>query len=445
MENLVFRNNNAFNFLSDGEIQSFQQQLYHHQIALAEKKTPGSDFLGWLELPSTLPEDLIKDIEKTAASIRKSSDYFVVIGIGGSYLGARAVIESLRNSFSDFDSSAPKIIYAGHNLSEDYLAELVEFLNDKNFSLTVISKSGTTTEPAVAFRILKNLLEEKVGVEAARERIIAVTDKEKGALKELSRQNGYKTYVVPDDVGGRFSVLTPVGLLPIAVAGFDIRKLIEGAKRMHRISGASSSLLVNPSALYAATRNVLYNKGYKTEILVNYRPKLQYFGEWWKQLYGESEGKDGKGIFPAAVNFTTDLHSMGQYIQDGRRELFETVISVAEANKKIKIPEDPKDLDGLNYLAGKNVEFVNQMAEKGTTLAHIDGGVPVLQIVIPQINEFYLGQMIYFFELACAYSGLILGVNPFDQPGVEAYKRNMFALLGKPGYKDEELRKRAGL
>jgi len=445
MENLIFRNNLASKFIKDADIQSFQQELYHQQIAIAERKTPGSDFLGWVDLPSEISEDLLNDIEKTAQKIRAISDYFVVIGIGGSYLGARAVIESLRNSFSDFNDSMPKIIYAGHNLSEDYLAEMMEFLKDKSFSMAVISKSGTTTEPAVAFRLLKKLMEEKVGKEASRERIIAITDKEKGALKVLANQNGYKTYVVPDDVGGRFSVLTPVGLLPIAVAGFDIKQLVEGAQRMQRITGASSSLLVNSAALYAVTRNVLLKAGFNTEVLVNFRPKLQYFGEWWKQLYGESEGKDGKGIFPAAVNFTTDLHSMGQYIQDGRRELFETVITVEKPNKKILVPADEQNLDGLNYLAGKNVEFVNQMAEKGTALAHIDGGVPVLQIVIPTINEFYLGQLIYFFELACAYSGLILGVNPFDQPGVEAYKKNMFSLLGKPGFEDDELRKRAGV
>lgn len=445
MENLIFRNNLAAKYLSDNDIHNFQQELYHQQIAIAEKKTPGNSFLGWVDLPSNITDEIIDDINTTAIKIRENCDYFVVIGIGGSYLGARAVIESLRNSFADFDNSQPKVLYAGHNLSEDYLAEMLEFLRDKRFSMAVISKSGTTTEPAVAFRLLKKLLEEKVGKEAARERIIAITDKEKGALKTLSTQNGYKTYVVPDDIGGRFSVLTPVGLLPIAVAGFDITQLVEGAKRMQRITGASSSLLVNPAALYAVTRNVLLDKGFNTEILVNYRPKLQYMGEWWKQLYGESEGKDGKGIFPAAVNFTTDLHSMGQYIQDGRRELFETVISVEKPNKKILIPEDEQDLDGLNYLKGKNVEFVNQMAEKGTALAHLDGGVPVLQILIPEINEFYLGQLIYFFELACAYSGLILGVNPFDQPGVEAYKRNMFTLLGKPGYEDDELRNRAGV
>jgi len=445
MENLKFKNNLASDFVKDSDIQLFQKELYHHQIAISERKTPGSDFLGWVNLPTDLSENLLNDIEETAEKIRSISDYFVVIGIGGSYLGARAVIESLSNSFSDYNDSFPKILYAGHNLSEDYLAEMIEFLADKNFSIAVISKSGTTTEPAVAFRLLKKLLEEKVGKEAARERIIAITDKEKGALKVLANQNGYKTYIVPDDVGGRFSVLTPVGLIPIAVAGFDIKQLVEGARRMQRITNNSSSLLVNPAALYAVTRNILLNKGYNVEILVNFRPKLQYFGEWWKQLYGESEGKDGKGIFPAAVNFTTDLHSMGQYIQDGRRELFETVITVENPNKNILVPSDEQDLDGLNYLSGKNVEFVNQMAEKGTVLAHIDGGVPVLQVVIPEINEFYLGQLIYFFELACAYSGLILGVNPFDQPGVEAYKKNMFSLLGKPGFEDEDLRKRAGV
>jgi len=311
--------------------------------------------------------------------------------------------------------------------------------------MAVISKSGTTTEPAVAFRLLKQLLEKKVGQEAAKERIIAITDKEKGALKILANQNDYKTYVVPDNVGGRFSVLTAVGLLPIAVAGFDISRLVKGAKKMQEICGASSLLAENPAAHYAASRNILYQKGFKTEILVSFRPKLQYFGEWWKQLFGESEGKEGKGIFPAAVNFTTDLHSMGQYIQDGQRTIFETFITVEKPNKSLKIPSEEQNLDGLNYLAGKDIEFVNRRAEMATAIAHVDGGVAVLQIIIPEINENSIGQLIYFFEKACAYSGLILGVNPFDQPGVEAYKKNMFSLLGKPGFEDKKLNERAGL
>lgn len=445
MENLTFKNQMAQSFINEGEIEQFQQTLYHLQIALSEKKTKGSDFLGWLNLPTEQDQNLIKDIQQTAKQIQAISDYFVVVGIGGSYLGARAAIEALSNNFSSMDASKPKILYAGHNLSEDYLAELVAFLEDKSFSLAVISKSGTTTEPAVAFRILKNLLENKFGTAGAQERIIAITDAKKGALKTLATQKHYKTYVVPDDVGGRFSVLTAVGLLPIAVAGFDVGKLMDGARRMQRICGSSSSLLVNPAALYAVNRNILYQKNFSTEILVNYQPKLQYLGEWWKQLFGESEGKEGKGIFPASVNFTTDLHSMGQYIQEGRRILFETTIHIQNPEHSITIPKDEQDLDGLNYLAGKNVEFVNQMAEKGTALAHTDGGVPQLQIVIPKLDAFYLGQLFYFFELACAYSGLILDVNPFNQPGVEAYKKNMFSLLGKKGYENEALRKRAGL
>lgn len=445
MENITVKTRFAENFLSQDELQSYQQKLNQIQQLIAEKKTPGNEFLGWVNLPSEITENIITDISQTADYLRAKSDYFVVIGIGGSYLGARAVIEALENSFSSFMSGGTKILYAGQNLSEDYLAELIDFLRDKSFSMAVISKSGTTTEPAVAFRLLKNLLESQVGKAEARKRIVAITDKAKGALKQLSEQEEYKTYVVPDDIGGRFSVLTPVGLLPIAMAGFDIKKLVDGALAMQKITTDSSTLNINPAALYAAARNVLLNKGFQTEIMVSFNPRLQYFSEWWKQLYGESEGKDGKGLFPASVNFTTDLHSMGQYIQDGPRNLFETVITIQKANKSIHIPEEKQDLDGLNYLSGKSIDFVNQMAEKGTILAHNDGGVPVLQIVLPQINEFYLGQLIYFFEIACAYSGIILQVNPFDQPGVEAYKKNMFILLGKPGFNDEELKRRAGI
>lgn len=445
MENITVKTTYAEQFLTSDEINAYQQQLYQIQLSLKNHQTPGNDFLGWLKLPAEISVELIEDIQNTASQIRSECDYFVVIGIGGSYLGARAVIEALSNPFDQYSSTGPKILYAGHNLSEEYLAELVEFLKDKRFSMTVISKSGTTTEPAVAFRLLKNLLEQQVGRAEAAKRITAITDQSKGALKKLATEEGYKTYVVPDDVGGRFSVLTPVGLLPIAVAGFDVAKLVDGAKRIYNTTNESSSVLINPGARYAAARNVLHSKGFLTEILVSFNPKMQYFNEWWKQLYGESEGKDGKGIFPASVNFTTDLHSMGQYIQDGRRHIFETVISIGKSNKNLTIPAMDEDLDGLNYLAGKNIEFVNLMAEKGTILAHNDGGVPVLNIHIPSLNEFYLGQLIYFFELACAYSGLILGVNPFDQPGVEAYKRNMFSLLGKPGFEDAELKKRAGI
>lgn len=435
----------AKGFLSIKELQSYQQEINEIDADIIAKKTPGNDFLGWVNLPVEIDKNMIDNIQQTAQAIRKSSDYFVVIGIGGSYLGARAVAEALENNFAGYGSDSTKLIYAGQNLSEDYLAELIEFLDDKSYSIAVISKSGTTTEPAVAFRLLKNHLEEKLGKAEAGNRIIAITDHSRGALKKLADQEGYKTYIVPDDVGGRFSVLTPVGLLPIAVAGFDIQKLIEGAKKMHSISRESCSIESNPAALYAVSRNVLYNRGFKTEVMVSFNPKMHYFSEWWKQLYGESEGKNGKGIFPASVSFTTDLHSMGQYIQDGQRNLFETVLTIEKANKEIKIPFEDQDLDGLNYLTDKNVEFVNKMAEKGTVLAHNDGGVPVLQLMVPELNEFFIGQLIYFYELACAYSALILGVNPFDQPGVEAYKKNMFILLGKPGFSDDELRKRAGL
>jgi glucose-6-phosphate isomerase len=442
---ISLKTNFAKDFLNEEELQAYQQQLFKIQKDIQDRKTPGAEFLGWVDLPANIEEKVIQKVERLAKKMQELSDFHVVIGIGGSYLGARAVIESLDSNFPCQTEKRTQVIYAGQNLSEDYLAELIEFLKDKSFTLSVISKSGTTTEPAVAFRLLKQELENKYGKEEAAERIIAITDKEKGALKQLATQEDYETFVVPDDVGGRFSVLTPVGLLPIAIAGFDIQQLLAGAKRIHNISAESSSLLINPAALYAAARNVLYNKGYQTEVLVSYNPRLTYFSEWWKQLYGESEGKDGKGIFPASVSFTTDLHSMGQYLQDGRRVLFETVISIDKPNKKVLIPADDANLDGLNYLADKRVEFVNQMAEKGTILAHNDGGVPVLQLQVPELNAFYIGQLIYFFELACAYSGLILGVNPFDQPGVEAYKKNMFSLLGKPGFEDEELRKRAGL
>jgi glucose-6-phosphate isomerase len=386
-----------------------------------------------------MDESLVHSIEQIAEKIRKKAELFVVIGIGGSYLGARAVIEALSHNFQYLkkDNKNPLIVYAGQNMGEDYLADLLEILDHKEYAITVISKSGTTTEPAVAFRILKNHLEKKYGKKEASERIIAITDKAKGALKKLAAEEGYATFVVPDDIGGRYSVLTPVGLLPIAVAGFDIRKLIKGAKDMQELNLQTSSVKSNPITLYAATRNALYKKGKLVEILVNYQPNLYYFTEWWKQLYGESEGKEGKGIFPAGVNFTSDLHSMGQYIQEGQRILFETVLSVEKPNKNLAVPNDKNDLDGLNYIAGKKLHEVNAMAELGTTLAHVEGGVPNIQIQIPQISEYYLGQLIYFFEMACAVSGYILNINPFDQPGVEAYKTNMFALLGKAGFENE--------
>ena len=439
MKTIAVNIDNIKEFATVDEINDLQSQINENHKSLLEKTGKGNDFLGWIDLPENTDKGLLASINEVAAKIRRKAEIFVVIGIGGSYLGARAVIEALSNNFEALRKrdNNPLIVYAGHNIGEDYLSELLEILDDREYAMTVISKSGTTTEPALAFRLLKNHLENKYGKEEARTRIIAITDKSRGALKKLADNEGYQTYVVPDDVGGRYSVLTPVGLLPIAVAGFDIEKLIEGAAVMQKINAASSSLETNPMALYAAARNVLYGKGKLVEIMVNYQPNLYYFIEWWKQLYGESEGKEGKGIFPAGVNFTSDLHSMGQYIQDGQRILFETVLSVDTPKKEVKIPFDDDNLDGLNYLAGKRVSEVNKMAELGTTIAHVEGGVPNIKIGIPEVNEYYTGQLIYFFEMACALSGYILGVNPFDQPGVEAYKRNMFALLAKPGFEKE--------
>lgn len=396
----------------------------------------GNDFLGWVNLPSSTPASLIEDIENVAKSLRESCEVVVAIGIGGSYLGAKAVIEALSDSFAAYrQGDAPKVLFAGQNIGEDYLYELKDFLKGKKFGIIVISKSGTTTEPAIAFRMLKEQLEAELGKAEASKRIIAITDAKRGALRQLATEEGYKTFVIEDNVGGRFSVLTPVGLLPIAVAGFDIKALMEGAIEMEKATVAANDS--NPSFLYAITRNALYKAGKKIEILVNYNPKLHYFGEWWKQLYGESEGKDNKGIFPAAVDNSTDLHSMGQWIQEGERIIFETVISVEEQKHTLTIPSDDANLDGLNYIAGKRVDQVNKMAELGTRIAHVDGGVPNMIVTIPALKERYLGQLIYFFEKACGISGYILDVNPFNQPGVEAYKRNMFALLEKPGYEKE--------
>ena len=390
----------------------------------------GNDFLGWLHLPSSITEAELADIEATAAGLRATCDFVVTIGIGGSYLGAKAVIEALSSSFDAYEGGKCKVLFAGNNIGEDYIAELMNLLKGKKFGIVVISKSGTTTEPAIAFRLLKDMLEKQEGKEEAAKRIVAITDAKKGALRSLATQEGYKTYVIPDNVGGRFSVLTPVGLLPIAVAGFDIKALVAGAVEMEQ--GNNDDVFT-----YAQTRNALYQSGKKIEILVNFCPRLHYFAEWWKQLYGESEGKDHLGIFPASVDFTTDLHSMGQWIQDGERTIFETVLSVGEQSHSVEIPHDEANLDGLNFLAGKRVDEVNKMAELGTRLAHVDGGVPNLLITIPALTEQYLGQLIYFFEKACGVSGYILGVNPFNQPGVEAYKKNMFALLNKPGYEAE--------
>lgn len=400
---------------------------------------PGNDFLGWMSLPSSITEAHLKDIEDTAAVLRAKCEVVVVIGIGGSYLGTKAVLEALNNSFDwlQHDRKNPVVIYAGHQIGEDYLFELSEILKGKQFGIINISKSGTTTEPALAFRILKKQLEDAVGKEEAKHRIVAVTDKARGALRTLANQEGYKTFVIPDDVGGRFSVLTPVGLLPIAVAGISIRDLVAGAVAMQKATDINVPFAENIASIYAATRNALYANGKKIEILANFHPKLHYIGEWWKQLYGESEGKEQKGIYPASVDFTTDLHSMGQWIQDGERTIFETVISVETPDHKVLVPSDDADLDGLNFLAGKRVDEVNKMAELGTLLAHVDGGVPNIKITIPEVTPYYIGQLFYFFEKACGISGYVLGVNPFDQPGVEAYKKNMFALLNKPGYEKE--------
>ncbi len=394
----------------------------------------GNDFLGWVKLPTSITAESLDDINATAAALRNSCDTIVVIGIGGSYLGAKAVIEALSDSFAAYRNTTPKVLFAGQNIGEDYLYELQDYLKDKKFGIIVISKSGTTTEPAIAFRLLKEQLESQMGREEASKRIVAITDENRGALRSLATQEGYKTFVIPDNVGGRFSVLTPVGLLPIAVAGFDIHALVAGAAEFEKetLTGANTD-----SKLYAMTRNALYRAGKKTEILVNYNPKLHFFGEWWKQLYGESEGKDHKGIYPSAVDNSTDLHSMGQWIQEGERTIFETVISVVDQKHKVVIGSDEANLDGLNYLAGKRVDQVNKMAELGTVLAHVDGGVPNIHVTVPALTERYLGQLIYFFEAACGISGYILGINPFNQPGVEAYKRNMFALLEKPGYEKE--------
>lgn len=404
---------------------------------LLSKTGQGNDFLGWMNLPQNISMEEIREINN-AAEVLKGFDAVVIIGIGGSYLGAKAVIDALSHSFPQFAKNKnPQIFYAGQNISEDYLAELVEVLDILSYAIVVISKSGTTTEPALAFRILKNHLEKKTGRQEARKRIIAITDKQKGALKKMATEEGYKTFIIPDDVGGRYSVLTPVGLLPIAIAGIPIDELIKGASSMAGLCLSETTRENNPAIRYAAIRNALYEAGRKVEILANYNPKLTNFAEWWKQLYGESEGKEGKGIFPASVLFTTDLHSMGQYIQDGQRFLFETILSINSTKHNLKVPEDSENYDELNFLAGKRIEDVNKMAELGTMLAHTDGNVPNIRIEVPALNAFYIGQLIYLFEIACAISGYMLGVNPFDQPGVEAYKKNMFALLKKPGFENE--------
>lgn len=439
MENLKIDISKVSGFIAEGAIKGYEASVAQNLKALYEKTGKGNDFTGWVELPVQITNEQLADIEATAAAVRAKADYVVVVGIGGSYLGARAVIDGLNNSFDWLQTTRknPVILYAGQNIGEDYTYELIEFLKDKSFAVVVISKSGTTTEPAIAFRLLKELVESKYSKAEAKERIVAVTDAARGALRTLATQEGYKTYVIPDDVGGRFSVLTPVGLIPIAIAGYDIRQLVKGAVDMKALTAPSVAFEQNPAALYAAVRNELHKNGKAIEILVNYHPKLHFFTEWWKQLYGESEGKDNKGIFPAGVDFTTDLHSMGQWIQEGVRNIFETVVTVKSPNHKVTVPTDAADLDGLNFLAGRRIDQVNKMAELGTLVAHLDGGVPNITVEVPVLNEYYLGQLIYFFEIACGISGYLLGVNPFDQPGVEAYKKNMFALLEKPGFEAE--------
>lgn len=439
MKNISLDIKNAKTFLKENAIKDLEPSVRNAQEALESGNCLGNDFLGWLHLPSSITSEDILDIKNTAQVLRENCDFIVVAGIGGSYLGARAIIEALGNSFDWLltERKNPVILYAGNNIGEDYLSELSTLLKGKRFGVINISKSGTTTETALAFRLLKKQCEEQRGKEMARKVIVAITDAKKGAALTTAVKEGYKTFVIPDNVGGRFSVLTPVGLLPIACAGFDIEAFVKGAADMEAMSGPNAEMEENPVAMYAAVRNALYGMGKKIEILANYQPKLHYINEWWKQLYGESEGKDGKGIFPAAVDLTTDLHSMGQWIQDGERSIFETVISVEVPQHELYFPNDDENLDGLNFLVGKRVDEVNKMAELGTKLAHVDGGVPNLRIVMPALNEYYIGQLIYFFERACGVSGLMLGVNPFNQPGVEDYKRNMFALLNKPGYEEE--------
>lgn len=437
MESIKLNIAKASQFLKEGAVKEFETKVAEAQKALEEATCPGNDFLGWLHLPSSISTEFIQELQDCANTLRANCEAIVVAGIGGSYLGAKAVIEALSNSFTWLlnDKNNPTILFAGNNIGEDYLAELTAYLADKKFGVINISKSGTTTETALTFRLLKKLCEKQRGKDEAKKVIVAITDATKGAARAAADKEGYKTFVIPDNVGGRFSVLTPVGLLPIACAGFNIKKLVEGAADMEKACDISVPFDENPAAQYAAVRNGLYNEaGKKIEIMVNFQPKLHFFSEWWKQLYGESEGKDGKGIFPASCDFTTDLHSMGQWIQDGERTIYETVISIEKPNKELLFPNDEDNLDGLNFLAGKRVDEVNKMAELGTKLAHVDGGVPNIHISVPQLNEYYIGQLIYFFEKACGISGLILGVNPFNQPGVEAYKKNMFALLDKPGY-----------
>ena len=440
MKSISLNITKAASFLAEGAVKAYEPKVKAAQEALENGTCEGNDFLGWLHLPSSITPEFLDEIQAVANTLREKCEVVVVAGIGGSYLGARAVIEGLGNSFAWLvnDKKNPTILFAGNNIGEDYLFELTSYLKDKKFGVINISKSGTTTETALAFRLLKKQCEDQRGKDEAKDVIVAVTDAKKGAARTCADKEGYKSFIIPDNVGGRFSVLTPVGLLPIAVAGFDVKQLVAGAAEMEKACGKDVAFEENPAAIYAATRQALYTQaGKKIEIVCNFQPKLHYFAEWWKQLYGESEGKNLKGIFPAACDFTTDLHSMGQWIQQGERSIFETVISVETPNEKLLFPHDDENLDGLNFLEGKRVDEVNKMAELGTRLAHVDGGVPNILVNVPELNAYYLGQLIYFFEKACGISGLLEEVNPFNQPGVEAYKKNMFALLNKPGYEAE--------
>ncbi|MEI2664339.1 glucose-6-phosphate isomerase [Rossellomorea sp. LJF3] len=447
MTHIRFDYSKALSFFGEHELTYLSDAVKVAHHSLHEQTGAGSDFLGWIDLPVDYDKEEFSRIQKSAEKIKNDSDILLVIGIGGSYLGARAAIEMLNHSFYNAlpkeKRSTPQVLFVGQNISSTYMRDLIDLLDGRDFSINVISKSGTTTEPALAFRIFRNMLEEKYGVEEARKRIYATTDKSKGALKTLATDEGYETFVVPDDIGGRYSVLTAVGLLPIAVSGVEIETMMNGAAQAREDFG-KSELTENAAYQYAAVRNALYNKGKTIEMLINYEPGLQYFAEWWKQLFGESEGKDQKGIYPSSANFSTDLHSLGQYVQEGRRDIFETVIKVSEPRHELKIEKADSDLDGLNYLAGETVDFVNNKAFEGTLLAHTDGGVPNLIVEIPAMDAYTFGYLVYFFEKACAMSGYLLGVNPFDQPGVEAYKVNMFALLGKPGFEEKkaELEKR---
>ncbi len=447
MSKVTFDYSKAAPFIKDHEVDSMKKLAEDAKELLVSKTGAGNDFLGWIDLPVDYDKDEFARIKKAAVKIQSDSEVLLVIGIGGSYLGARAAVEFLRHSFYNVVSKeirkTPEIYFVGNSISSTYIRHLMDVIGDRDFSINMISKSGTTTEPAIAFRVFKEMMEKKYGKEEAAKRIYATTDRVKGSLKHLATEEGYETFVVPDDIGGRFSVLTAVGLLPIAVSGADIDKLMEGA-RAGRETALNAPFEENDSLKYAAIRNILLRKGKEIEILANYEPSVHYVSEWWKQLYGESEGKDQKGIFPASVDLTTDLHSMGQFIQDGSRNMFETVINIETSREELVLQEEPVDLDGLNYLAGKSVDFVNKSAMNGTILAHTDGQVPNLMVKVPEVNEFYLGELFYFFEFACGVSGYLLGVNPFNQPGVESYKKNMFALLGKPGYEAqrEELLKR---